>query len=530
MKKNFGFIILVVCLILSSSLLLTGGMSAIANDMGSPKQYNLTPQSFSDSDENNVADGESVNRDEDFSDDSILNDRPEMDKNVIEDAPASQTEMREKFDKYLHKNGNTVTIFTKEQYAALKSLRNNEKRNPLTYDEVLYLINDSINLYFTYNDIILTNSNIDNSLPKVYHEERTASHIVKSISNINLTSSSEAQNEYIRMLYNIYEIIYYRIYVHDAGFDGIHECVHAYGDTVVFAEDMNFGEISSIVSSKKIMMLSFNDGEISGKENRFFLAKEWGKLVESRKSLSSSLFDEYTFKELVSPLIFTHNQTEGDVICSFYVVDPKTHKKTKVFPTHELEAMEPASCDTYTASGSENCPYFYLDERTGRFSMGFSELSFAIVGKYINENGVLTLFPENAGKNTEGTVCYVFTSENGEWAYSKEKSTPIDETYDFKNGLHFRCEKAVVYKSFSRKPIQSIRDYSLENNILTPDALECFYEDESFKYYFPSIKSQYVIVTFGDGEAMTVKDALTKRYISIIALDIYGIKYSKEKQ
>jgi hypothetical protein len=85
--------------------------------------------------------------------------------------------MREKFDKYLHKNGNTVTIFTNEQYAALKSLRINGKRQPLTYDEILYLINDSINLYFTYKDIILTNSNIDNSLPKVYHEENNASHI-----------------------------------------------------------------------------------------------------------------------------------------------------------------------------------------------------------------------------------------------------------------------------------------------------------------------------------------------------------------
>ena len=75
------------------------------------------------------------------------------------------------------------------------------------------------------------------------------------------------------------------------------------------------------------------------------------------------------------------------------------------------------------------------------------------------------------------------------------------------------------------KLIQTIIDHADRDGLGTPEALESFYSDENYVYYFPSIRSHYVIVYFKDGTEKTVKDALRDGSAIIKDLDYFGISY-----
>lgn len=65
------------------------------------------------------------------------------------------------------------------------------------------------------------------------------------------------------------------------------------------------------------------------------------------------------------------------------------------------------------------------------------------------------------------------------------------------------------------------------------EALEEFYEDEDYIYYYNCVKSKYMIVKYETGYKETVSNALKNGTIKISDLDKYGInyiKYDKNKQ
>ncbi len=76
-------------------------------------------------------------------------------------------------------------------------------------------------------------------------------------------------------------------------------------------------------------------------------------------------------------------------------------------------------------------------------------------------------------------------------------------------------------------------DKEIENIIFHSDrggkaqALEMFYSDGTFAYYFPTIRSDVVIVYYKDGTEQLVKDAIAESKINISDLDRFGIKYYK---
>ena len=75
--------------------------------------------------------------------------------------------------------------------------------------------------------------------------------------------------------------------------------------------------------------------------------------------------------------------------------------------------------------------------------------------------------------------------------------------------------------------IDKIVDLTENGEIGTDAALECFFSDGSYSYYFPSIKSQYITVYYKDGTEQNVKDALAEGKIKISYLDCFGIQYYK---
>lgn len=61
------------------------------------------------------------------------------------------------------------------------------------------------------------------------------------------------------------------------------------------------------------------------------------------------------------------------------------------------------------------------------------------------------------------------------------------------------------------------------------EALENFYSDDKYNYYFPCIKGEYVVVIYNDDYEEKVSDSLKNGTITIKDLDKYKIKYTKQK-
>lgn len=82
-----------------------------------------------------------------------------------------------------------------------------------------------------------------------------------------------------------------------------------------------------------------------------------------------------------------------------------------------------------------------------------------------------------------------------------------------------------VRYSIKPKNIKAIIDHAERDCIPTAEALEGFYSDDEYSYYFSSIRSQYVIVYFNDGTQKLIKDALIDGSVQIRDLDCFGISY-----
>lgn len=66
--------------------------------------------------------------------------------------------------------------------------------------------------------------------------------------------------------------------------------------------------------------------------------------------------------------------------------------------------------------------------------------------------------------------------------------------------------------------------------MMCAQALEEFYLDKEYKYFFNCIKSDLVVVIYPDGTEISVKDALKDNKITIEDLDRFNISYYKEKR
>ncbi len=75
------------------------------------------------------------------------------------------------------------------------------------------------------------------------------------------------------------------------------------------------------------------------------------------------------------------------------------------------------------------------------------------------------------------------------------------------------------------KAIAKIVDRTKEENIACDTALERFYEDDRYEYYFGVIKSQYISVTYTDGSTENILSAMDVGRVKIADLDRFDIEY-----
>ncbi len=127
---------------------------------------------------------------------------------------------------------------------------------------------------------------------------------------------------------------------------------------------------------------------------------------------------------------------------------------------------------------------------------------------------------------------------NGGDLYYKDKGLFVD-TYCGTNGNKDTVVKGFSYSisevardeeyknedSMKSSLIADICDRAEEEKIPCDTALEKFFEDEHYEYYFSVIKSQYVIVTYQNGETEDVVSALNGGKVSITDLAEFGIKF-----
>lgn len=452
MKTNFKFYTIVISLILVSNIVLVGCMYSIASDNGDAKAYSTNTQ------KNNM--GESGG-------------------NIItEDAPLAQTALQEKFNKYLHKEGNVITVFTEEQYTELKEVRENGNRIPLTYEEILFIINDSISMYLSYDEIILTNANRDNVIPLLSSQSGNARIIHPSHEEYSeYETYSLAKEAYEKMLMDIYEIIYYRIYIHDAGFETIYHTYHNEKEHI-FGNRYNGddGKISSADIMGCYQMLAIDNATYSGIENEEKLAGEYRTLLEWEKmSMMNTITDDYQCPNLNSSVLCTRivNTLRKPMEYEFYFIDSKDGQQRKIYPTAELEDMMPLRELHYKAKGEDDewQPGFYLNYKDGTVCLSFSEYTaFDLYGKFEEHDGVLKMHFEGFNLNNstsnndsatspgqgifgkfdgrdsgfnmyvgglEKQYCYVFYKHEKGYRYSAFSSKPYSKDDDFANGLVF---------------------------------------------------------------------------------------------
>ena len=97
-------------------------------------------------------------------------------------------------------------------------------------------------------------------------------------------------------------------------------------------------------------------------------------------------------------------------------------------------------------------------------------------------------------------------------------------------------KKDTVVKGFSYSCENDEETYTLIDktkkikDFVCAEALESFYQDENYIYYWSCIKNKYMIVKYSDGHEETISDALSQGKIDIQLLNKFDIDYIKEEK
>ena len=92
-------------------------------------------------------------------------------------------------------------------------------------------------------------------------------------------------------------------------------------------------------------------------------------------------------------------------------------------------------------------------------------------------------------------------------------------------GVVFISENKYIDKNSQTFTHLKIIDKTKEENIACNTALEQFYEDKEYIYYFPCEKSKYVIVIYSNGYQETVATSLEYGDITIEDLERNNIEF-----
>ena len=263
--------------------------------------------------------------------------------NVVEETPTAQIDMQKKFAAYGREergeNGEKIfRLFTEEQIDESLALREKGERRSLTYDEILFLINDSIRMYFEYDKIILTDyichthdktptSPIDFEM--MLNNNRYRRCEVYTYDYIELipyhgdysdkSSYAEALATYRGMIEDIRTMILERLRIHDTG-----------SDSYCLLSPLNDSDYTHLYG------ILLDDGKITD-------ASKYETL------LNNTLKDSMTSSELVAAedkyplvrMVEQYDEDSGKPQVSIYYIAAGEESREKLYPTEQLEARRP---------------------------------------------------------------------------------------------------------------------------------------------------------------------------------------------
>ena len=92
-------------------------------------------------------------------------------------------------------------------------------------------------------------------------------------------------------------------------------------------------------------------------------------------------------------------------------------------------------------------------------------------------------------------------------------------------GTKFSCANVMVDIGDIVEIVDTTKDIK---DFVCAEALEKFYSDDTYAYYWDCIKDKYMIVRYESGFEETISSALKNGTITIYDLDRYGISYIKD--
>lgn len=102
------------------------------------------------------------------------------------------------------------------------------------------------------------------------------------------------------------------------------------------------------------------------------------------------------------------------------------------------------------------------------------------------------------------------------------------DTYHCGNGKHDTVLKGFSYScSYNGGNYILVDQTKNQKDFVCAEALESFYEDENYTYYWSCIKNNYMIVKYTDGSQELISEALRQKHIDIQVLDKFNISYIK---
>lgn len=252
--------------------------------------------------------------------------------------PISKEVLNAKFSEYKHvsEDGKKLVIFTKEQFDELSQLRQDKTRDALSIDEVLYIIEDSIDIYFSYDQITLTGNRIFTDFPPTLS---SSSSLVPIFPNLTVSRPTDIENFrpfdsfYERVISDIYRIIYFRLSTHDSGLLNVYEMTkHNESVLVTSADDLSelYMDGWRLEMVKYVMLINESASIDESYENelimQFYTYLQNHKETEHKEALD---FDSVSIQHPAVSI------TDGGK--EIVIWDIKTLETLKIFPTHSLE-------------------------------------------------------------------------------------------------------------------------------------------------------------------------------------------------
>lgn len=318
--KNTKIIIIAASLVLAAALALCGCMYLIGEPPEETQRY--------DNDEMSVP-------------------------SVIEETPTAQSEMQKKFGAYGKEatgiNGEKVFyLFTEEQIEESLQMRKDGIRQPLTFDEISFIINDTVRLYFEYDKIVMPDFGNHTTGVEInfYH----SSIIGRTFNSI------EEMHQFLMEHHNSYEsceceqtVEYTTVATYHGDFseyEDFDSAFSAYNDMVsqiemMISERLRILDTGTLFYCKVISHSSYTDHMygilLDGGSN--------GDYAQYTATLGDILGVKYNQNKVTSVdtpyLIGNRVNNAYEDVCSSYIYFVTDGVKNKIFPTAELDAIRP---------------------------------------------------------------------------------------------------------------------------------------------------------------------------------------------